>query len=202
MLTTTQSRLNINLSTASHFHCHRASLQLHTPSPTLASIYSPASYRLDSARFSVTGNRLQSIQFRSASCKMVMVANRLQAMSPDIYHFGASRNEDQSPTTAVKHELRDSYPMHENQIHASNILRSVSATFNSLLPSSTLADLPKHPLGALLEQHLPEHDYALIARSPNGHYETVTSHSWQAQVEQIYSEKYRSKLGFLRIPGT
>lgn len=132
---------------------------------------------------------------------MVMVANRLQAMSPEGYHFDAARDEDQSPATAVKHGARNSYSMHENQMHASNILRSASATFNSLRPSSTFANLPKHPLGALLEQHLPEHDYALIARSPNGRYETVTSHSWHAQVEQIYSEKFRSRLGFIGRPG-
>lgn len=132
---------------------------------------------------------------------MVMIASRLQAMSPDVYHFDAARNEYQSPTTAVKNEPRNSYPMHENQMHASHISRGVSALFNSLRPSSTFANLPKHPLGALLEQHLPEHDYALIARSPNGHFETVTSHSWRAHVEQIYSEKFRSNLGFTRGPG-
>ena len=132
---------------------------------------------------------------------MVMVANRLRAMSPDVYHFGAARNEHHSPITAAKHELRNSYPIRESQMHASNMLRGVSAIFNSLRPLSCFADLSKHPLGALLEQHLPEHDYALIARSPNGHYETVTSHNWQAQVEQIYSEKFRSKLGFIRRPG-
>ena len=133
---------------------------------------------------------------------MVMVANRLQAMSSDVFHFGASRNEDQSPTTAVKHEPRNSYPMHENHTHSSNILRSVSTALTISVLSSTFSNLPKHPLGALLEQHLPQHDYALIARSPNGHYETVTSHSWQTQVEHIYSKEYRSKLGFLKRPGT
>lgn len=66
---------------------------------------------------------------------MAMIANRLQAMSPDVYHFGAARNEEQSPTTAVKHEPRNLYPMRENQIHACNILRSVSATLDSLHPS-------------------------------------------------------------------